>query len=240
LRRSDLFWRTAIGGFPGASHREKSESRSKKRSFYRTSSRAPGTRAIGVGYPAKKMNMGLMASNVRPRYVEWRLNDAARHWTGRGREIRKAVGAMSCDCPTARVRLWRTRKLTWTSEAAKSWFSIRGLSAGCQADADVLGTFGGQLKYGESEPGHVGEQGSFVRDGAERSRLYGRARPVAQAWFRAIRGRQNRSVAAGNYKIRRPRPESGCHRQTEWRKKQQGQWELLVPSSFEGCRPRSS
>jgi cytochrome c2 len=196
---------------------------------YRNFIEGAGTRAIGVGYPAK-LNLAFDANQMRLAMI-WHgaFIDAARHWTGRGSGFERPLGdnvlTLVVGAPFARLE---SATAPWPKTPPKELgYQFRGYRLGEKRQPTFLYSFGDvQI---EDYPSPVGESDYFV---LHRKFTLSADRPPSDLWFRAAAANKIESAADGSYKIddrlalKLIAPTALELRKTD------GHAELLVPVSF--------
>jgi mono/diheme cytochrome c family protein len=198
---------------------------------YRNFLEGAGTRAIGVGYP-EKLNLAFDANHLRLALL-WHggFIDAARHWTARGAGFEKPLGDNVLRLPDGPpLAVLDSADAPWPDGAAKDLgFKFEGY----RLDQKRQPTFqySWQQVTVEDEPRPIGEQDVFSM---QRRLTFRAVRPLAEAWFRAMRAEKIDELNSGLYRIDdrwtlkvltsgRPRV-----------REQDGMRELLIPLTFDG------
>ncbi len=130
--------------------------------LYRNFIEGAGTRAIGVGYPAK-LNLAFDANEMRLAMI-WHgaFIDAAKHWTGRGAGWEKPLGDSVQQLPAGvPFAALASANDPWPSTPAKeNGYRFRGYRLGDKREPTFLYSFGNVAVSDYSRP--VGESEYFV------------------------------------------------------------------------------
>jgi hypothetical protein len=198
--------------------------------MYRNFIEGAGTRAIGVGYPAK-LNLAFDANEMRLAMI-WHgaFIDGAKHWTGRGAGFEKPLGDNVFNLPPgAPFARLDGSQAPWPAMPPKeAGYKFRGYRLGEQRNPTFLYSVGDvQI---EDTPAPVGESDFFV---LKRAFALSSVNPPASLWFRAAAGKIELQ-SDGAFKIddrltlKIAGPGKPEVRMTD------GKQELLVPIVFEG------
>jgi hypothetical protein len=166
--------------------------------LYRNFLEGAGTRAIGVGYPAK-LNLAFDANELRLAML-WHgaFIDAAKHWTGRGAGFEKPLGDGVLNLPTG-VPLARLKAADspWPSAPAKELgYQFRGYRLGEKRNPTFLYATGDVQVEDYCVP--IGESDYFV---LQRTISLSAAQSTSGLWFRAATGQRIERAADGTFKI---------------------------------------
>jgi hypothetical protein len=198
--------------------------------LYRNFIEGAGTRAIGVGYPAK-LNLAFDANQMRLAMI-WHgaFIDANKHWTGRGAGFEKPLGDGVVHLPTgAPLATLDGRGTSWPQADPKELgYRFRGYRLGEKERPTFLYSYGDvQI---EDYPTPVGEGDYFI---LHRTLTLSAKEPRANLYLRAAAAGKIESMG-GPYKIDdRLTLRISAAALPELRKID-GQMELLVPVRFEG------
>lgn len=203
--------------------------------MYRNFIEGAGTRAIGVGYPAK-LNLAFDANQMRLAMI-WHgaFIDAAKHWTGRGAGFEKPLGDSVLNLPPgATFATLESSQSPWPkTEPKEMGYRFRGYRLGEKRSPTFLYSLDGvQI---EDYPAPVGESDFFV---FSRTLSLSSDAPPKNLWLRAATAGKIESAGNGSYKIddrltlRVAGPASAELRSID------GQMELLVPVVFENGKAK--
>jgi mono/diheme cytochrome c family protein len=166
--------------------------------LYRNFIEGAGTRAIGVGYPAK-LNLAFDASDLRLAMI-WHgaFIDAAKHWSGRGAGFEKPLGdgvlPLPAGVPFARLE---TSDSPWPTAPAKQLgYQFRGYKLGEKREPTFLYSAGDVQVEDYCVP--VGESDYFV---LQRTLSLSAPQSVTGLWLRAATGQRIERTADGSFKI---------------------------------------
>ena len=197
---------------------------------YRNFIEGAGTRAIGVGYPAK-LNLAFDANEMRLAMI-WQgaFIDAAKHWNGRGAGFEKPLGDSVIHFPAAPLlAVLADAKAEWPKTPAKEQgYQFRGYRLGEKRQPTFLYSYGDVQVADYPEP--VGEGDYFV---LKRTLAISSDKPPASLWLRAAAAGKIENAGDGTYKIDdRLTLKVGGPVLPDIRKTN-GMMELLVPVKFD-------
>ncbi len=165
---------------------------------YRNFIEGAGTRAIGVGYPAK-LNLAFDANDLRLAMI-WHgaFIDAAKHWTGRGAGFERPLGDNIFNLPVGIpfARLDGSQSAWPQTPAKESGYVFRGYRLGEQRNPTFLYSCG-DVRI-EDYPAPVGESDFFV---LHRTISLASPSPPSNLWFRAAAAGRIETQSDGAYKI---------------------------------------
>jgi len=166
--------------------------------MYRNFIEGAGTRAIGVGYPAK-LNLAFDANEMRLAMI-WHgaFIDGARHWTGRGAGFEKPLGDNVFNlAPGAPFAQLEGSQAPWpTTPPRESGYRFRGYRLGEKRNPTFLYS-AGDVQI-EDYPAPIGESDYFV---LKRALSLSSASPPANLWFRAASAGKIETQSDGAFKI---------------------------------------
>jgi hypothetical protein len=203
--------------------------------MYRNFIEGAGTRAIGVGYPAK-LNLAFDANQMRLAMI-WHgaFIDAALHWTGRGAGFGKPLGDSVTNLPSgATFAVLESSQSPWPkTESKEMGYRFRGYRLGEKRNPTFLYSLNDvQI---EDYPAPVGESDFFV---FSRTLSLSSDAPPKNLWLRAAVAGKIENAGSGSYKIddrltlRVAGPATAELREID------GQKELLVPVVFENGKAK--
>ena len=130
--------------------------------IYRNFIEGAGTRAIGVGYPAK-LYLAFDANQMRLAMI-WHgaFIDAAKHWTGRGAGFERPLGDNVFNLPTGMpfARLDGSQAQWPQAPAKEAGYTFRGYRLGEQRNPTFLYSMG-DVRI-EDYPAPIGESDYFL------------------------------------------------------------------------------
>jgi hypothetical protein len=188
-------------------------------------------RGIGVGYP-EKLNLAFDANDVRLALL-WQgaFIDAARHWTGRGEGFGKPLGDNLVRLPEGPpLATLATSAARWpTSSAPGEAVHFGGYRLGPKRQPTFLYRWRGATI--EDEPQPVGEEDLYR---LRRTITIRSDKPLANAWFRAVRADKIDELAGGSFKIDDRWLLTVAGGAAPERREQGGAWEVIVPVTLAG------
>jgi mono/diheme cytochrome c family protein len=199
---------------------------------YRNFIEGVGPRAIGVGYP-EKLNLAFDAEQCRLALL-WHggFIDAARHWSARGAGFEKPLGDNILRLPEGPpFAVLPDENAKWPGATLTADF--RGYKLGEKGKPMLLYEWEGLTI--EDTPQPVGQDDLFS---IQRTLNISGKGPFSNAWFRALRANQIEETGDGSYKIDGRWVLNAASGRTPIRRKQQDEWELLVPVVLDGGKCR--
>jgi hypothetical protein len=199
---------------------------------YRNFIEGVGPRAIGVGYP-EKLNLAFDADQCRlALFWHGGFIDAARHWSARGAGFEKPLGDNILRLPEGPpFAILPHDADKWPTSTPTADF--RGYRLGDKGKPTLLYSWAG-LNI-EDAPQPVGQDDLFTM---QRTVNLSGNEPISNAWFRALRASQIEQLGDGSYQIDGRWMLKVTSGRTPIRRKQQDEWELLVPVVLDGDKCR--